>query len=326
MINVNLIKNIRLLIIFMNCFISKMKPDISTHIGPIFIDNPTILASGILGISINIFNRIYSSGAGAVVTKSISMLPSSGYDGPSLFSVGGDGWLNAIGLSNPGIDNFSKMLRQNKKIPIIVSLVGSTDIDFITMVKKLQNSKILAYELNLSCPHVDKVGLDVGDDPELVYNIVKKIKSATQIPIIAKVGLGSTNYLDTIHAACDGGVDAITAINTLRAMAIDIDAMRPILGNKIGGLSGRPIKTIAIRCVYEISSKYNIPIIGCGGIFDWSDAVEFILAGASAVQIGSVINNKWMQIFSDINQGLTNYMSQKNFANIGEMVGISKKF
>ncbi|MBP2624379.1 MAG: dihydroorotate dehydrogenase [Nitrosopumilaceae archaeon] len=303
-----------------------MKPDISTHIGPIFIDNPTILASGILGISIQVFDRIYSSGAGAVVTKSISVMPSDGYNGPSLFSVGGDGWLNAIGLSNPGVDNFSKILNQNTKIPIIVSLVGSHSVDFITMVKKLHNSKILAYELNLSCPHVEKVGLDVGDDPELVYDIVKKIKSVTNTPIIAKIGLGSINYLDTIHAACDGGINAITAINTLRAMSIDIDAMRPILGNKIGGLSGRPIKTIAIRCVYEISSRYDIPIIGCGGISDWSDAVEFILAGASAVQIGSIINNKWMKIFSDINLGLINYMTKKNFTNIGEMVGISTKF
>ncbi|MCY3854226.1 MAG: dihydroorotate dehydrogenase [Thaumarchaeota archaeon] len=303
-----------------------MTPNLFTRIGPISINNPTILASGILGISINVFNRIYESGAGAVVTKSISVLPSDGYDGPNMFSIGDQGWLNAIGLSNPGVDNFSKILKQNKKIPIVVSLVGSNEHDFVNMIQKLRNMQILAYEINLSCPHVEKVGLDVGDDPDLVYRIIKNIDSITEVPIIAKVGLGSTNYLDTVRAACDGGADAITAINTLRAMSIDIETMRPILGNKIGGLSGKPIKTIAVRCVYEISSKYDIPIIGCGGISSWQDAIEFILAGASAVQIGSIINYKWLKIFSDINDGIIKYMSKKKIYSIGEMVGISKRF
>lgn len=303
-----------------------MTPNLFTRIGPISINNPTILASGILGISINVFNRIYESGAGAVVTKSISVLPSDGYDGPNMFSIGDQGWLNAIGLSNPGVDNFSKILKQNKKIPIVVSLVGSNEHDFVNMIQKLRNVQILAYEINLSCPHVEKVGLDVGDDPDLVYRIIKNINSITKVPIIAKVGLGSTNYLDTVRAACDGGADAITAINTLRAMSIDIETMRPILGNKIGGLSGKPIKTIAIRCVYEISSKYDIPIIGCGGISSWQDAIEFILAGASAVQIGSIINYKWLKVFNDINDGIIKYMSKKKIYSIGEMVGISKRF
>lgn len=303
-----------------------MTPNLFTRIGPISINNPTILASGILGISINVFNRIYESGAGAVVTKSISVLPSDGYDGPNMFSIGDQGWLNAIGLSNPGVDNFSKILKQNKKIPIVVSLVGSNEHDFVNMIQKLRNMQILAYEINLSCPHVEKVGLDVGDDPDLVYRIIKNIDSITEVPIIAKVGLGSTNYLDTVRAACDGGADAITAINTLRAMSIDIETMRPILGNKIGGLSGKPIKTIAIRCVYEISSKYDIPIIGCGGISSWQDAIEFILAGASAVQIGSIINYKWLKVFNDINDGIIKYMSKKKIYSIGEMVGISKRF
>lgn len=303
-----------------------MLPNLFTRIGPISINNPTILASGILGISINVFNRIYEYGAGAVVTKSISVLPSDGYDGPNMFSIGDQGWLNAIGLSNPGVDNFSKILKQNKKIPIVVSLVGSNEHDFVNMIQKLRNVQILAYEINLSCPHVEKVGLDVGDDPDLVYRIIKNINSITKVPIIAKVGLGSTNYLDTVRAACDGGADAITAINTLRAMSIDIETMRPILGNKIGGLSGKPIKTIAIRCVYEISSKYDIPIIGCGGISSWQDAIEFILAGASAVQIGSIINYKWLKVFNDINDGIIKYMSKKKIYSIGEMVGISKRF
>jgi len=303
-----------------------VKPSLSTSIGPIQIERPTMLASGILGISLDVFNRIYKAGAGAVVTKSLSKEPWEGYPNPTIFSVKGGGWLNAIGLSNPGAPYFAKMISQNKEIPIIVSLVGSIEDDFTFMIKQFERYKVLAYELNLSCPHVEKVGLEVGDDPELVKKIIKKIKSVTKVPIIAKVGLGTTHYLDTVSAAKESGVDAITAINTLRAMAIDVETERPILSNKIGGLSGTPIKPIAVRCVYEISSKYDIPIIGCGGISSWEDAVEFILAGASAVQLGSVVGDNWLDVFGDINNGIMKYMEKKGFSKIEEMIGRAKRF
>ena len=303
-----------------------MKPSLSTSIGPIKLERPTMLASGILGISLDVFNRLYRAGVGAVVTKSLSKEPWEGYPNPTIFSVKGGGWLNAVGLSNPGAEYFAKMIPSDNKIPIIVSLVGSIEEDFEFMIKKFANSKILGYELNLSCPHVAKVGLEVGDDPELVKKIVKKVKTTTNLPIIAKVGLGTTHYLDTVKAACETGIDAITAINTLRAMAIDVETERPILSNKIGGLSGSPIKPIAVRCVYEISKQYEIPIIGCGGISDWEDAVEFILAGASAVQIGSAVGDNWIQVFDEINKGILHYMEKKKFTNIQEMVGRSKRF
>ena len=304
----------------------KVKPSLSTCIGPIKLERPTILASGILGISLDVFNRIYRAGAGAVVTKSLSKEPWEGYPNPTVFSVKGDGWLNAVGLSNPGAPYFAKMISSNKEVPIIVSLFGSGEDDFDFMIKQFHNSKVLAYELNLSCPHVAKVGLDVGDDPELVKKIVKTVKEGTDVPVIAKVGLGTTHYLDTVAAACDAGIDAITAINTLRAMAIDIETERPLLSNKIGGLSGTPIKPIAVRCVYEISSKYKIPIIGCGGISDWEDAVEFFLAGASAVQIGSAVGDNWIQVFDEINNGILRYMEKKEFSKIKEMVGRAQGF
>ena len=302
-----------------------MNPSLSTSIGQIKLERPTILASGILGISLDVFNRIYRAGAGAVVTKSLSKEPWEGYPNPTIFSVKGNGWLNAVGLSNPGASYFAKMISQNQDVPIIVSLVGSTEDDFDFMVKQFENVKVLAYELNLSCPHVAKVGLEVGDDPELVKKIVKKVKSVTTVPVIAKVGLGTTHYLDTVAAACDAGIDAITAINTLRAMAIDVETQRPILSNKIGGLSGTPIKPIAVRCVYEISSQYEIPIIGCGGISNWKDAVEFLLAGASAVQIGSAVGDGWVDVFDEINTGILQYMEKKGFSKIEEMIGRAKR-
>ena len=302
-----------------------MNPSLSTSIGQIKLERPTILASGILGISLDVFNRIYRAGAGAVVTKSLSKEPWEGYPNPTIFSVKGNGWLNAVGLSNPGASYFAKMISQNQDVPIIVSLVGSTEDDFDFMIKQFENVKVLAYELNLSCPHVAKVGLEVGDDPELVKKIVKKVKSVTKVPVIAKVGLGTTHYLDTVAAACDAGIDAITAINTLRAMAIDVETQRPILSNKIGGLSGTPIKPIAVRCVYEISSEYKIPIIGCGGISNWKDAVEFLLAGASAVQIGSAVGDGWIDVFDEINKGILQYMEKKGFSKIEEMIGRAKR-
>ena len=302
-----------------------MKPDISTQVGAIKLERPTMLASGILGISLDVFARLYKEGAGALVTKSLSKEPWEGYANPTLIGVKA-GYLNAVGLSNPGAPYFAKMISSNKTIPIIVSLVGSVEEDFTFMIKQFENVKILGYELNLSCPHVAKVGLEVGDDSELVHKIVKSVKSHSKVPVIAKVGLGSSDYLETVRVACEAGIDAITAINTVRAMAIDVETTRPILSNKIGGLSGPAIKPIAVRCVYEISSKFDIPIIGCGGVSSWEDAIEFILAGSSAVQIGSALGDKWIGVFSEINNGISKYMEKKGFTKIKEMVGIAKRF
>jgi len=303
----------------------RVKPSLSTSIGTLTLERPTILASGILGISLDIFERLYRSGAGAVVTKSLSKEPWEGYVNPTIFSVKGGGWLNAVGLANPGATEFSNMISKSHDVPIIVSLVGSTEDDFDFMVKQFESCKISAYELNLSCPHVAKVGLEVGDDVELVKKIVKKVKLNTNVPVIAKVGLGTTNYLDTVGAACEAGADGITAINTIRAMAIDVETQKPILSNKIGGLSGTPIKPIAVRCVYEISSKFDVPIIGCGGISTWQDAVEFILAGASAVQFGSVLGEHWTEVFAEINNGIKNYMEKNGYSKMSEMIGNAKK-
>jgi len=175
---------------------------LSTSIGTLTLERPTILASGILGISLNIFERLYRAGAGAVVTKSLSKEPWDGYANPTIFSVKGGGWLNAVGLSNPGAPNFAKMITSNKDVPIIVSLVGSVEDDFDFMVKQFENCKVSAYELNLSCPHVAKVGLEVGDDVELVKKIVKKVKIVNNFykevfnkkPNFAILGLNPHNF------------------------------------------------------------------------------------------------------------------------------------
>ena len=303
----------------------RVAPSIAASIGRIQLERPTILASGILGISLDIFNRLHNAGAGAVVTKSLSSEPWEGYPNPTILSVRGGGWINAVGLSNPGAKNFAGMIEPNKDVPIIVSLVGSAESDFESMIGEFERCSVTAYEINLSCPHVARVGLEVGDDPDLVTRIISAVKKTTDVPVLAKVGLGTTHYINTVRSAIEGGADGITAINTIRAMAIDAETQRPILSNKIGGLSGTPIKPVALRCVFEIASKYDIPIVGCGGISTWEDAVEFILAGASAVQLGSAIGDSWIEAFGQINSGIASYMERKGYSGIGEMVGIAQR-
>jgi len=285
-----------------------------------------MLASGFLGISQDVFNKIYRSGAGAVVSKSISIEPFEGYRNPTLVSLEECSYINAVGLANPGAEAFSREIAFNKNVPIIVSLVGSSEAEFPPMIKKFDGLNILAYEINLSCPHVAKMGTEVGDDPEMVSTIVKKIKSNTHKPIIIKVGIGGIDVVKIAQVARDAGADAITAINTIRAMAINIETLMPVLSNRIGGLSGKSIKPVSIRCVYEISKNLGIPVIGCGGIFTWEDAVEFMLAGASAVQLGSVIGYKGVSAFSNITRGIKRYLERKGLKNATEIVGLAQKY
>ncbi len=299
--------------------------DLSVDIAGLRIRNPTMLASGILGISYQVFKRLYGAGAGAIVSKSISVEPREGYKNPTVVSVE-CGYINAVGLSNPGMDAFAKEIENNSTVPIIVNLVGSTEDEFVSMVNKFDNLDVIAYELNLSCPHVDKVGLEVGDDPELVYKVVKGIKSKTKKPVIAKVGLGASDIIETARVSKEAGADAITAINTIRAMAINIEVDTPFLSNRIGGLSGKAIKPIAIRCVYEISKNLSMPVIGCGGVYSWEDAVEFMLAGATAVQMGSVIGDKWLKAFSNVTRGVGSYLEKKGMKSVMELVGIAHRY
>ena len=299
---------------------------LAVDIADLQLRNPTMLASGFLGISQDIFNRLYLSGAGAVVSKSISIKPIEGYRNPTIVSLENSSYINAVGLSNPGAEEFSNEIVSNKKVPIIISLVGTSEIEFPLMLKKFNNLNIVGYEINLSCPHVAKMGMEVGDDPEMVGRIVKTIKSNTSKPVIIKVGVGSTDILKIAKVAIDSGADAITAINTIRAMTINIETGMPVLSNKIGGLSGKSLKHIAIRCVYEISKNLQIPVIGCGGIFTWQDAVEFMLAGASVVQLGSVIGYEGITAFRNISCGIKKYLENKGFKKVTEIVGLAHRY
>lgn len=300
--------------------------NLSVEIDKIHLRNPTMLASGILGISQSIFERLYNENIGAVVTKSISVNPMKGYPNPTVVPIGGGSYLNAVGLSNPGVDAFSKELSKNKKIPIMISLVGSSEKEFSRMVKVFDSLSILGYEINLSCPHVSKMGMEVGDDPEAVNKIVKTVRMNTTKPISVKVGVGSIDVIELARVAIDAGANIITSINTLRAMTIDIETMMPILSNRVGGLSGTAIKPIGVRCVYDISKNIKAPVIGCGGVSSWQDVIEYMMAGASAVQIGSVLSSNGPKIFNRITKDLKNYVEKKGMKNISEIIGIAHKY
>jgi dihydroorotate dehydrogenase (NAD+) catalytic subunit len=298
---------------------------LSIDIAGIRLRNPLLLASGFLGISQEIFNRLYNDGLGAIVSKSISVSPLEGYKGPTVVSLGEKGYINAVGLSNPGSDAFANEIINNQT-PLIVSIVGSSVSEFPKLISKFDKLNILGYEINLSCPHVAKMGMEVGDDPELVIKIIKTIKSKTKKPIIIKVGIGNTDVLKLATIIQESGADAITAINTIRAMTINVDTGMPILSNKIGGLSGIPLKPIGVRCVYEISKKVTIPVIGCGGIFTWEDALEYILAGATAIELGSVIGYEGLKAFNQIKLGIIRYLEKKGYKNIKEIVGLAHQY
>jgi dihydroorotate dehydrogenase (NAD+) catalytic subunit len=300
--------------------------NLSVELDKIHLRNPTMLASGILGISQSIFERLYNENIGAVVTKSISVNPMKGYPNPTIIPLGGGSYLNAVGLSNPGAQAFSKELCQNKNIPIVISLVGSSEKEFSKMVRAFDSLNILGYEINLSCPHVSKMGMEVGDDPEAVNKIVRTVRMNTMKPISVKVGVGSVDVIELAKIAIDAGGNIITAINTLRAMSIDVETMMPILSNRIGGLSGSAIKPIGIRCVYEISKKLQVPVIGCGGVSSWQDVIEYMMAGASAVQIGSVLGTSGPRIFNKITNDLKKYVEKKGLRNISEIIGIAHKY
>lgn len=299
---------------------------LNLDIAGISLRNPGILASGFLGISQAIFERIYGEGAGAVVSKSISRYPMEGYRNPTVVVLENKSYINAVGLSNPGCESFYEEVRTNDKVPLIVSLVGSDPSDFEVMTRKLDRSRIIGFEINLSCPHVQKLGMEVGDDPQMVKSIVETTKSNTTKPVFVKVGVGSTNIIDISQAAIDAGADGITAINTIRAMKISIDNFNPILSNKVGGLSGTSIKPIAIRCVYELSKKFNVPIIGCGGVSNWADAVEFMIAGAASFQVGTAIGFDGVSIFDSINMGIVKYLERKGYQSVKELIGRSHKY
>lgn len=289
-------------------------------VGGLELSSPGMLASGILDENGYTMKRILDEGAGAVVTKSIGMEERNGYM-PPVVSEGKNWLLNAMGLPNPGIDHFEEEIaiaKQSGK-PVIGSIFGSSVDDFLVLGHKMESFGVSAVELNLSCPHVRGYGSEVGSDPVLVKNIVKELKGTLSIPVWSKLSPNVTSILDIARSASDS--DALVLINTLRGMAINIYNRMPVLTNVYGGVSGPSIKPVGLRLVYEVRKEMDIDIIGVGGIGNHEDALEYIMAGANAFQIGTALMHHGRKIFNAVNAGIEEFMSQKGVSQLSELVG-----
>lgn len=289
--------------------------------------NPTMLASGILGYSTESFQSIVNGGAGAIVTKSVGIKSRMGYANPTVVETK-CGLINAMGLPNSGIDSFVEEIREARAVltvPLIVSVYGFSAEEYASVAKKAVAAGADALELNVSCPHVKETGSEIGQDPRILAEVVRKVKLAIDRPVIVKLSPNVTDIAGLAESALRAGADALTAINTVKAMAIDTETAMPILSNIVGGLSGQAIKPVALRCVYDIHEQVKLPIIGCGGIANWRDAVEFFLAGASAVQIGTAIATKGPEVFKRVAVGLGKYLKRKGFKSVNEIVGLSHR-
>lgn len=298
---------------------------LKTDICGVEFRNPLMLAAGIMGSNASSMNWILKSGAGGVVSKSFSLNPHPGYVNPTTVAVEG-GIINAIGLSNPGVDNFKEELKkiERENNVVIASIYGATPDEFSKLVGEVQEF-VDMIELNISCPHaMDGYGASIGQSCDLSHTIVSSACDAAEVPVIAKLTPNVTDITEIAKTCEDAGADALSLINTLGpGMKINIDVARPVLSNKFGGMSGRAIKPIAISNVYSVYESVDIPLIGVGGIYTYEDVVEFIFAGARAVQIGTAIMDKGVTVFDDINKGLKDFMTEKGYSSIDEMVGLA---
>ena len=298
---------------------------LKTNVCGIDFENPLILAAGIMGSNASSMNWVLKSGAGGVVSKSFSLNPNEGYVNPTVVGVYG-GVINAIGLSNPGVDNFKEeLLKVNRDGNVLIaSIYGATPDDFSMLVSEIEGL-VDMIELNISCPHaMDGYGASIGQNCDLTHNIVSASVDASEVPVIVKLTPNVTSITDIALSCEDAGADCLSLINTLGpGMKINIDVAKPVLANGFGGMSGRAIKPIAISNIYSVYEAVNIPLIGVGGIYSFEDVVEFIYAGSHAVQIGTAIMDKGVEVFGEINNDLEKFMEDKGFTSIDEMVGLA---
>jgi dihydroorotate dehydrogenase (NAD+) catalytic subunit len=298
---------------------------LNTNLCGLKLSNPTALASGILGYTGDSMQLIAKAGAGAIFTKSVGLEPQPGYPNPTVVQATA-GLLNAMGLPNPGINDYAEEIKYAKsilKVPLIVSVYGYTAEEYATVAQKALEAGADAVELNVSCPHVTNTGSEIGQNPKTLTDLVSKVKAAVKKPVIVKLSPNVTDIAEIAKTAVKAGADALTAINTVKAMAIDAETQMPVLSNVKGGLSGPTVKPIALRCIYEIFEAVRVPIFGCGGVTNWRDAVEFLLAGASAVQIGTGIALEEPSLFQEVNRGIQSYLRKKEYGSVKEIVGLS---
>ena len=295
------------------------------HSKGLILSNPVMIAAGIVGYGIEFSEMVDIQRLGAIVCKGTTFMPRKGNPQPRLVETA-NGLLNSVGLENIGVDALIKdkaPVWANWRVPVIVNIAGETIEECVAVATKLEGvSGISGIELNISCPNVSAGGVEFGVDPKLAAEVTSAVKAATSLPVIVKLSPNVTDIKEFALAVEKVGADAISLINAVKGMAIDINKRKPCLGNITGGLSGPAIKPIALYMVYEVAKVVHIPVIGCGGIASTTDALEFIMAGATAVQIGTA-NLTNPHISLAVLEGIEHFMEDKGIKNLTELIGVS---
>ena len=289
------------------------------------LKNPVITASGTFGFGEE-YNEYYDvSKLGGISTKGLTINPKAGNDGIRIHEVTG-GLINSIGLQNPGIDEFiNREYPKMKKLGTVTlaNLGGGTIEDYLAGIEKLNKTDIELIELNISCPNVKSGGMAFGIQSNVAYDVVKKVKEVAEKPVIVKLSPNAEDIVDMAVKCVEGGADGLSLVNTFKAIAIDIRKRKPVFNNVFAGLSGPCIKPIALRMVYEVAGAVDVPIIGMGGIMNWQDAVEFIMAGADAIQVGSA-NFARPDVAIEIIDGIEKFMIEEGIKSLNEIKGIAR--
>ena len=307
--------------------VNNNSPDMKVELNSLTLQNPVITASGTFGYGDEVKNYFNPNSLGAITVKGLSVKPTQGNPTPRIAETPA-GILNSIGLENPGLEKFieNKLeIIKDYEVPVIANISGHSIDDFKILAEKLAPyQEISALEVNVSCPNIKGGGMAFGTDSELIYQITQSVKKLYKGTVIIKLSPNVTDIVEMATAAQSAGADIISLINTLLGMAIDINKQKPVLGNTFGGLSGPAIKPVALRMVYQVARAVDIPIIGMGGIMSGEDAIEFILAGAHAVGIGTatlVEPDASLRIINEIKE----YMIKNNVNSISDLTGNANK-
>ena len=295
---------------------------LAVDIAGIKMKTPVMTASGTFGFGLEYSDFVDLNKVGAIVVKGTTLLPKAGNSGRRMAETPA-GMLNSIGLENPGVDAFiaETMPRLSKyDVPVIVNISGNTVEEYGELAAKLDKSGVAGLEANISCPNVKQGGIAFGTCPDSAAEVIRAIKARTSLPVIAKLSPNVTDIILMAKAVEDAGADAISLINTLLGMAIDINSWRPVLGNIVGGFSGPAVKPVAVRMVWQVAKNVKVPVIGMGGIMTGDDAVEFLLAGASAVAVGTA---NFVNPFAadEVAQGIESYLMERGLKEVSELVG-----
>jgi dihydroorotate dehydrogenase (NAD+) catalytic subunit len=303
-------------------------PDLSVQLAPgnkrgLLLTNPVITASGTFGYGTEYAEVIDIQRLGAIICKGTTLKPRPGNSQPRLWETAA-GVLNSIGMENIGINALIKEkapLWANWKVPVIVNILGESIADYAQLARRLDKvAGVSGIEVNISCPNVSAGGMEFGASPESAAEVTAAVKAKTTLPVIVKLSPNVTDITEIALAVEKAGADAISLINTLKGMSIDIKTRKPVLGNICGGLSGPAIKPVAIYMAYQVARAVKVPVIGCGGITTATDALEFIMAGASAVQVGTAIfTNPCTPL--DILEGIERFMKKEGIRNLSELIG-----